>query len=326
MNHPPRMPDLPDLERLRKLAELLRYDKYAELQFVPFADHDHAFIERHLATLIDHERDLLAASAKGEPIVYAYSLCARHYARRLSPRQQLLAELFLHNRVLPLKRLRTELREYESFVDIFGGDQVMSRLRIVPVFDLLLLADPIASDDDRRVFLHNDSVQMARFVKCLHGCAGRVVADVGTGSGVLAAMACRGGAAQVLAVDINPRAVAFAAASFAINGCVQAQARLGSIAEVATQAELIISNPPYMSGRSALCLDGGGDDGLDIPRQFVHSAAALGRRLLMVLEADEGIDIAARLGAAPPEVHVLRRFAGRQLAVYEYRNDASAPV
>src|SRR5271165_5702339 len=55
-----------------------------------------------------------------------------------------------------------------------------------------------------RYFLSSE--YFAEFIDGLH-LSGKSIADVGTGSGVLALAAARAGAASVLAVDINPNAV-----------------------------------------------------------------------------------------------------------------------
>lgn len=317
MTDPPRLRALPDHETLRALSALLRRDGYAQIQYVPFAAHDPGFVSDNLESVVNEELRTLAAVKMGEPVVYSHSISPDHYSSGLNPRQRLLTDLFLHNRAVGAQRLRALAVDYEAFVHDSGQGQFISALRIVPVFELLLAADPLEANDDRRIFLHNDSVQMARFLQRERPCTGRVVADVGTGSGLLAAIAATQGARRVVAVDINPRALEFARASFVMNGLVSIELRQGSIADVVDEAELVISNPPYMTRPGALCLDGGGDDGLEIAREFVRCATMRGRRLLMLLESDSRVG-APRLEAMPTRAVVLRSFAGRELAVYDF--------
>lgn len=111
------------------------------------------------------------------------------------------------------------------------------------------------------------------------------VADLGTGSGAIAAAVARAcPAARVTATDASADALAIAQRNFARLG-VRVEARLGSWWEPLGEArfELVVSNPPYVRGddphlaalhaepRSALVA---GPDGLDALRQIVAGAAA----------------------------------------------------
>lgn len=79
---------------------------------------------------------------------------------------------------------------------------------------------------------------------------GRRVADVGTGSGVLALVAARAGAA-VTAIDINPVAVSCARANAARNGLGPAVEVIESdvFAQVApaVKFDLVVTNPPFFA-------------------------------------------------------------------------------
>lgn len=318
------------LQRIDQMASLLRRDCYADLQFVPFSDHAPHYLAHHLEELLAHEQSLLAAAASREPILYSHSICRAFYGLGLNPRQRLLGELFLQNHPVPRQRIERDLAEYLPYLEPVeaGGDELWFPLRIVPVYELLLIADPLGSDDDARVFLHNDSIRMARHLCSRSDYRGKTVADIGTGSGILAAIAKRQGAARVVAVDINPRAVEYATASFAINDCASIDARTGSIESVVTEADVLIANPPYMTGRSALALNGGGRDGLDIPREFIRHAQAHGKHLVMILEVpspDDAQRLSERLGTACSRRHVLRQFAGRQLTVLEFGPATARP-
>jgi len=313
-----------NLPRLQALVDMLRRDDYGRIQYVPFARHADPFAAQHLETLIDNERRLLSDAMQKQPILYEYSLAPEHYALRekLSVRLRLLAQLFLHNQDVALERIQQHLPQYAySLAHAEREGYLQYPLRIVPAFDCFVVADPVTSSEDGHVFLHNDSLQMARYLRTREMCQGRTVADVGTGSGILATIALRAGARRVIAVDINPRAIEYARTSFALNGAEAIEARLGSIADVVADADLIISNPPYMPGRTALSLGGGGKDGLDIPREFVRCAAEHGKDLIMILEgpdAGDGLGLGRRLGGQLTDHCVLRRIAGRVLAVFEF--------
>jgi release factor glutamine methyltransferase len=82
--------------------------------------------------------------------------------------------------------------------------------------------------------------------------AGRDVADVGTGSGILALAAARAGAASVVALDINPIAARTAADNAHSNGYGE---RVTAICSDLFSAlaphrlfDVIVSNPPYFPG------------------------------------------------------------------------------
>jgi SAM-dependent methyltransferase len=312
-----------DTQTLLAVRDLLRRDDYAALQFVPFAAHTTEYSTQHLAALIEDEKLLLASAAQNEPVLYAYSLNPEHYARRLSRRQRLLGDLFLYNRPLPGATVRQELPEYyEHALRLSTGqDELRCPLRIVPVFDALLVADPIDAAEDTHVFLHNDSVQMARYLNRSSCFQGKVVADVGTGSGILAVMACKRGAARVIAVDINPRAVAYAKTTCLLNDCAQIEVREGSIESVVREADVIVSNPPYMSERTALSLAGGGRFGMGTAIRFVRCAIENNRYLMLILEVPTsggGDTFLEELNLAPSTKRVLRQRPGFDLAVYEF--------
>lgn len=315
------IPSLPALHTLARLAHLLRVDDYAAVQFVPHADHDAAYLRDNLSSLVAQEGELLSAKQQRHPVMYARSICSAHYAAGLSARQGLLARIFLHNQSVPVSEVRALAAPYLELLDGTPDDRVAWPLRIVPVYDLLLLADPLAAMADDRVFLHHDSTRMARVLWGADAGArikGSCVADIGTGSGILAAVAARCGAKRVIGVDINQRALDFARANGAINEGLNIDLRLGSIEVAVAEADLLLSNPPYMRGRAGQCLDGRGPDGLDIPRHFVAVAAKAGKPLWMVLELETALATAVieRLGAPGAHVQVLRRLADRELLLY----------
>ena len=88
---------------------------------------------------------------------------------------------------------------------------------------------------------------------------GRRVADLCTGSGVVAIAAADQGAAEVSAFDISPRAVHVARQQAAMSG-VDVDVHLGSWARAAEFGpfDLVVCNPPYVPYDRAV-------DGLDVP-------------------------------------------------------------
>ncbi|MFC1442937.1 methyltransferase [Streptacidiphilus sp. N1-10] len=103
----------------------------------------------------------------------------------------------------------------------------------------------------------------------------RRVLDLGTGSGVQALHAARH-SAEVVATDVNPRALHFTALTMALSGLTQVETRRGSLFEPAGDGEtfdLIVSNPPFVispSGR--FTYRDGGMDGDELCRSLVAGA------------------------------------------------------
>lgn len=81
--------------------------------------------------------------------------------------------------------------------------------------------------------------------------SGRSVVEVGTGSGILALSAAKAGAASVLALDINPEAVATATANATLNGLPQVEARHSNLFSAVDESEkfdVVLSSPPSFGG------------------------------------------------------------------------------
>lgn len=315
MSMNPSSSNLPELEMLDALAQRLRADRYVSLQTVPYADHDPAFARDHLPSLLAEEQHLLVTSRAGGPIIYSHSLCRAHYARKLGPKLILLGNLFLYNKAVAVNDVRALAPEYLEFIEQDSQGMTRWNFRLVPLYELLLLADPLNATAEDRVFLHHDSIRMARRVRESLVLQGMCVADIGTGSGIIAAVAAQRGARRVIAVDINPRALSFARINLELNALSNVELRLGSVEQLVDEADVLLSNPPYMQGRTALCLDGAGADGLDIARRFIAAAQRCGKPLAMVLELEQPhvATLSAVLQAPHLQQTVLRRIAGREL-------------
>ncbi|MFI2475930.1 methyltransferase [Nocardia xishanensis] len=158
-----------------------------------------------------------------------------------------------------------------------------------------------------------------------------VVFDIGTGTGVLAAVLARRGAREVLATDINPRAVRCARENMR---------RLGLLGRVRVieadlwpggrqRADLIVCNPPWLPGSPTSALELGiYDAASDVLNRFLGDLADhltphgegwlilsdlaehLGlrtREQLLARIADAGLEVIARYETAPRHSRVADR-------------------
>ena len=114
---------------------------------------------------------------------------------------------------------------------------------------------------------------------------GKRVADVGTGSGILALAAARAGASQVIALDINPNAARAAHDNARINGLGDRVTGVCSnlLSSLAARPlfDVIVSNPPYFAGEPRDLADRAWHSGpshRDIVELFVQARERLARR------------------------------------------------
>lgn len=157
------------------------------------------------------------------------------------------------------------------------------------------------------------------------------VADVGTGSGILALAAARAGASRVVAVDVNPAAARAAAANARRNDLGDRVAAvcgdLLSPLSPAARFDAILSNPPFFPGEPRDLADRAWHAGpayRDLAPLFDQARERLapGGRLYLVLSSDA--DLAAlhalmeRAGFARRVVR-RRRLLFESMLVYELR-------
>ncbi|MGE0213280.1 MAG: 50S ribosomal protein L11 methyltransferase [Parvibaculaceae bacterium] len=133
---------------------------------------------------------------------------------------------------------------------------------------------------------------------------GLQVADVGTGSGILALAAARAGAARVTAIDINPDAVATAAENAEANGF---GARIEAVRSDLLSAlpegplfDVILSSPPSFPGEPRDMADRAwhaGPNYRDIAALFRQARARLkpGGRMYVLFSSDSDLDLLGRL-------------------------------
>ncbi|WP_055556496.1 HemK2/MTQ2 family protein methyltransferase [Streptomyces sp. NBRC 110028] len=96
----------------------------------------------------------------------------------------------------------------------------------------------------------DDTTLLADAVRREPGVPGAKVLDIGTGTGALAVLAARCGAAGVEAVDVSARAVLAAWLNARLHG-EPVRVRLGGLASVAQgrRFDVVLANPPYVPSR-----------------------------------------------------------------------------
>jgi methylase of polypeptide subunit release factors len=127
------------------------------------------------------------------------------------------------------------------------GDEVVPRVRIVPIGELLIASDdyPGGEEPADYVAAYTPTSQVCEALTPRHRVARAL--DVGSGSGVQAILAARH-ARHVVATDVNARALAYTELNAAINGLTNIECRRGSLFEPVEgeSFDLITCNAPYV--------------------------------------------------------------------------------
>jgi release factor glutamine methyltransferase len=157
------------------------------------------------------------------------------------------------------------------------------------------------------------------------------VADVGTGSGVLALAAARAGAAYVLAVDINPNAALSAMENAKLNGFSDrvTSVCMNLLAGVSPGPlfDVILSSPPKHAGEPRDLADRGwhaGPQHRDIADLFGQARERLKPlgRLYVMMSSDSDLDLFSRLireAGFSARLAVERSFYIQSMLLYELK-------
>ena len=133
---------------------------------------------------------------------------------------------------------------------------------------------------------------------------GKRVADVGTGSGILALAAARAGAAKVTAIDVNPNAALSATENARANGfdnrITAVCSDLLSALAPSTRFDVIITSPPSFPGEPRDLADRAwhaGPNYRDIALLFEQARERLapGGRVYILLSSDSDLDLFSAL-------------------------------
>ena len=156
------------------------------------------------------------------------------------------------------------------------GDDVHGASRVIPHDELLIASDHAGAGDayvDHVPGVHRPSVALAHLT--VRGQGERAL-DVGTGNGIQAILLASH-AAHVVATDVNPRALGYAAFNAALNGIGNVETRRGSFFEPSAgeQFDLVAVNPPYVvSPESAYLFRDSGMRGDSVSEHVVRAAPA----------------------------------------------------
>lgn len=307
---------LPDAELVGFLTETRAYchDRIAGLGRFPMRP-----LGRDDAAARHHEERVARRFAASEDNLFA--LCIDPSRYRGHPERatdEALYRLFILNEPVAADAIEPALgrawlveAEARGLLEV-GADGLRSRARLVPHQGALLLAEPYSRDPDL-VYLSYDSLFMADLVRReLRRGDHPVAVDLGTGSGILACAAAQTLGCPAIGYDLNPRALAFAAANAAINQ-VEAHWQRRPFAEAEfPDAAFVVANPPFVfcpPAAGAALHSAGGHHGLDATLAILdrlESRLPEGGRCLMISQSP-----VFRGAAEPRLVELLRGRAGR---------------
>jgi SAM-dependent methyltransferase len=206
------------------------------------------------------------------------------YLRRLGDGDELALLLRLFLMGVPVPRLRLQELVGERLRALLGaagllvddGEVVHGASRLVPHDELLIASDHAGYGEahaDHVPGVHRPSVALAHLTVRARG---ERALDVGTGNGIQAILLAAH-AAHVVATDINPRALGYAAFNAALNGFENVETRRGSFFEPAAgeRFDLVVANPPYVvSPESAYLFRDSGMRGDAVSEHVVRAAPA----------------------------------------------------
>ncbi|MGE8360278.1 methyltransferase [Pseudomonas sp.] len=191
-----------------------------------------------------------------------------------------LTDVFGWSRPLSRAVLEDELFELMRQAEVLEahGEQWISRVRWSSLGDDLFVHSRFPTTEADAVFFGPDTYRFARAIRAHLRQDTRPVTRIvdigcGAGPGALTAAQLRP-EAEVLALDINPRALAFTAVNARLAGCFNLAARHSDLLRnVDGVFDLIVANPPYMlDPQQRTYRHGGGTHGAGLSLQIFDAA------------------------------------------------------
>jgi release factor glutamine methyltransferase len=140
------------------------------------------------------------------------------------------------------------------------GDSYKSAVRFSTLGEMLFAHSAFPTVESDSVFFGPDTYRFVSLLQARVEAAGDV-ADVGCGSGA-GGISIAGRSRSVQLLDINPKALDFAAANARLNGVAARLAESDLLARAEGPLDLIVANPPYIADELGRAYrDGGGSLG-----------------------------------------------------------------
>jgi methylase of polypeptide subunit release factors len=241
------------------------------------------------------------------PLVHAWlrsrdgvaAIWARLFAYRDAVRPEIVTELLG-------EQLAAALRDAGALRP--DQELVRSSLRLMPFAELLLASDEVDAREDPVMGPGATTLELWRAMSVEPGTR---VLDIGCGAGSLALAAVRAGAGEVVGVDLDARAVAYARFNAKLNRIERTRFEVGDLAApvVGERFDLVVSQPPFVMQPPSLTATTylhGGRRGDELTHRMLGMLPPLlgehGRALVLFDTADDDAlmdRIATALGDAP---------------------------
>lgn len=209
---------------------------------------------------------------------------ARVLARDRSGRD-FLGDAFGWNKPVSASRLPTKYHDFLGDPDLFAAEadgRYRARVRFATLGPLLLAHSGYPTDEADAVFFGPDTYRFTNAIQALRDrepgfCPGSCLdIGAGTGAGGLFCAMLFPNLTDIALLDINSRALAFAAANIALNGFALASPRYSDILSAwEGPADLIVANPPYLVDPALRAYrHGGGDWGASLSVRMLEEGLA----------------------------------------------------
>lgn len=242
--------------------------------------------------MIPHDTPILSPSQRQALLSLGAALRARHYqfttvtpttqarvlARAHAPHAATLRDVFGWSRPFTAAAIDAEVLVCMRAAGVLAERDglLYSTVRMSTLAGEWLFHSAYPTTEADAVFFGPDT---CRFVRAMAQtplpAAPRRVVEIGCGSGVASiALARRFADAEVIAADINDRAIALADVNIALAGVDNARSRYSDLlAQLEGGFDLIVANPPYLlDPRQRAYRHGGGELGSGLSLRIVQSA------------------------------------------------------
>jgi SAM-dependent methyltransferase len=171
------------------------------------------------------------------------------------------------------------LRAAEAVVP--DGDAFRATIRFSTLGDLLLAHSGFPTTDSDAVFFGPDTYRFAPLVeRVLQTRRATRVAEIGCGTGA-ASIVARRYAPEVIASDINPRALHFTAINAELAHVDLEIVQSDLLADVEGELDVVIANPPYLVDDDQRLYRHGGPQGTELSVRIVDQALERAKTLVL---------------------------------------------